>query len=116
MSNDRPATLDWRTAGPEARLTDADAARPPSETTFADAQEEVNFVVFDPEWLPEDCEVTETTKFTSSCASANVVSLGGRAASASVNRFSGPAVRQSSVAGRSFDIPDRPDATVKTVR
>ena len=49
MSNDRPATLDWRTAGPEVRLTDADAARPPSETTFADAQDEVNFVVFEPE-------------------------------------------------------------------
>ena len=61
MSNDRPATLDWRTAGPETRLTDADAARPPSETTVADAQDGANFVVFAPGWLPEDCEVTETT-------------------------------------------------------
>ncbi|ELZ27500.1 hypothetical protein C475_06260 [Halosimplex carlsbadense 2-9-1] len=55
------AGTDWRTAGPEIRLTDADAAEPPRETTPADAQAGANFVVFEPGWLPDDCAVGETT-------------------------------------------------------
>ncbi|UPV76403.1 hypothetical protein M0R89_19780 (plasmid) [Halorussus limi] len=52
----------WRTADPDARLTDADELGPPEETTPADAQAAVNFVVFDPEWLPEDCRVESVTR------------------------------------------------------
>ncbi|QLH84673.1 hypothetical protein [Halosimplex pelagicum] len=55
------AGTDWRTAGPEIRLTDAVAAEPPRETTPADAQAGANFVVFEPGWLPDDCAVRETT-------------------------------------------------------
>jgi hypothetical protein len=62
MTDERPtAGTDWRTAGPEIRLTDAEAAEPPRETTPADAQTGANFVVFEPGWLPDDCAVTETT-------------------------------------------------------
>ncbi|WP_137286327.1 hypothetical protein [Halorussus salinisoli] len=50
----------WQTADPEARLTDA--AAPPRETTPADAQAAVNFVVFEAEWLPEDCRVETVTR------------------------------------------------------
>lgn len=48
----------WRTADPSARLADPDDAAPPRETTLADAQKEVNFVVFEPGRLPDDCRVT----------------------------------------------------------
>ena len=52
----------WRTADPEARLTDADEAVPPRETTPADAQADVNFVAFETDWLPEDCRVETVTR------------------------------------------------------
>lgn len=52
----------WQTADPDARLTDADEAVPPRETTPTDAQAAVNFVVFDPTWLPEDCRVEVVTR------------------------------------------------------
>jgi len=55
------AGTDWRTAGPAIRLTDADAAEPPRETTPSAAQAGANFVVFEPGWLPDDCAVAETT-------------------------------------------------------
>ncbi|MFC4451795.1 hypothetical protein [Halorussus aquaticus] len=51
----------WKSADPEARLTRADDATPPRETAPADAQAAVNFVVFDPEWLPDDCRVETVT-------------------------------------------------------
>jgi hypothetical protein len=51
----------WRTADPDARLTDADEAVP-TETTPAEAQAAVNFVVFEPDWLPEDCRVETVTR------------------------------------------------------
>lgn len=51
----------WRTADPSTRLTDADNAVPPQGTTFTEAQESVNFVVFIPEWLPDDCRITNVT-------------------------------------------------------
>jgi hypothetical protein len=54
--------MTWRTADPDAKLSDPDDAAPPVETTFADAQSHVNFVVFEPEWLPEDCYVTDVTR------------------------------------------------------
>ncbi|QPV61529.1 hypothetical protein I7X12_12210 [Halosimplex litoreum] len=61
-NDDRPTVgTDWRTAGPEIRLTDADAAEPVRETTPSDAQAGANFVVFEPGWLPDDCEMSETT-------------------------------------------------------
>lgn len=52
----------WQTADPDARLTDAEEAVPPRETTPADAQAAVNFVVFKPSWLPEDCRVETVTR------------------------------------------------------
>ena len=52
----------WQTVDPFARLTDSDEAVPPRETTFVDAQETVNFVVFEPGWLPGDCRVTAVTR------------------------------------------------------
>ncbi|WP_135828236.1 hypothetical protein [Halorussus halobius] len=52
----------WRTADPDAALTDAADAVPPRETTCADAQDAVNFVVFEPGWLPEDCRVRTVTR------------------------------------------------------
>ena len=52
----------WRTADPEARLTDAEEAVPPCETTPADAQSAVNFVAFETDWLPEDCRVETVTR------------------------------------------------------
>ncbi|WP_415378946.1 hypothetical protein [Halosimplex sp. TS25] len=62
MSNERPSGgTDWRTAGEWIRLTDTEAALPPRETTFTDAQAGANFVVFEPGWLPDDCAVVETT-------------------------------------------------------
>ncbi|WP_459193137.1 hypothetical protein [Halosimplex sp. J119] len=62
MSNERPSGgTDWRTAGEWIRLTDAGAALEPRTTTFADAQAGANFVVFEPGWLPDDCEVGEPT-------------------------------------------------------
>ncbi|WP_123536838.1 hypothetical protein [Halosimplex salinum] len=67
MSNERAnderptGGTDWRTAGPGIRLTDAEAALAPRETSFADAQSGANFVVFEPGWLPADCEVRQTT-------------------------------------------------------
>lgn len=51
----------WRTVEPQARLTDPDEAEPPRETTAADAQGSLNFVAFEPEWLPGDCAVAEVT-------------------------------------------------------
>lgn len=51
----------WQIADPSARLTDTDDPAPPHETTYNDAQESVNFVVFEPEWLPDDCTTTEIT-------------------------------------------------------
>ncbi|WP_248910953.1 hypothetical protein, partial [Halocatena marina] len=51
----------WRTASPSARLTDPDDLTPPHDTTFAEAQEAVNIVVFEPTWLPDDCRITEIT-------------------------------------------------------
>lgn len=51
----------WRTASPSVRLTDPDDLTPPHDTTFAEAQEAVNIVVFEPTWLPDDCRVTENT-------------------------------------------------------
>lgn len=61
MPSERANGFDWRTAGPGIRLTDAEDADPPRETTFADAQAGANFVVFEPGWLPGDCAVGETT-------------------------------------------------------
>ena len=62
MSNDSPTGgSDWRTAGPDQRLTDAAEAVEPLETSFAGAQADANFVVFEPDWLPVDCAITETT-------------------------------------------------------
>lgn len=55
------STTVWRTADPSARLTDPDEARPPRETTLADAQTSVNFVVFEPGWLPADCRLADVT-------------------------------------------------------
>jgi hypothetical protein len=52
----------WRTANPNARLTDPDNAVPPQETTAAAAQQSVNFVTFEPGWLPTDSSVTEVTR------------------------------------------------------
>ena len=52
----------WQTADPDARLTDADEAIPPEETTPADAQAAVNFVVFEPGWIPEDCRIEAVTR------------------------------------------------------
>lgn len=52
----------WRRSDPEARLTDPDDAIPPRETTLADAQAAVNFVVFEPDWLPDDCRVTAVNR------------------------------------------------------
>ena len=52
----------WRTAAPDARLSNPDDVTPPVETTCADAQAHVNFVVFEPEWLPDDCFVTDVTR------------------------------------------------------
>jgi len=52
----------WRTADPAAGLTDADELSPPRETTPADAQDAVNFVVFETDWLPADCRVEEVTR------------------------------------------------------
>ncbi|QLH79691.1 hypothetical protein HZS55_21400 [Halosimplex rubrum] len=61
-TGERPAAgTDWRTASPDARLTDANAAESPRETTAADAQAGANFVVFELGWLPDDCAVAETT-------------------------------------------------------
>lgn len=51
----------WKTADPSARLTDPEAARPPAEVSFADAQAAANFVVFEPGWLPADCRLAEVT-------------------------------------------------------
>ncbi|WP_436928449.1 hypothetical protein [Halosimplex halobium] len=62
MTDERPTDgTDWRTAGPGVRLTDADAAEPPRETTPADGQAGANFVVFEPGWLPGDCAIRGTT-------------------------------------------------------
>jgi hypothetical protein len=52
----------WQTADPDARLTGSDEAAPPQETTPADAQTAVNFVVFEFDWLPEDCRVETVTR------------------------------------------------------
>lgn len=51
----------WQTASPSTRVTNAEAVRRPEEMTYADAQRAVNFVVFSPDWLPDDCSVTEIT-------------------------------------------------------
>lgn len=51
----------WQTADPDARLTDADEAVPPQEKALAAAQASVNFVVFEPGWLPEGCHVEAVT-------------------------------------------------------
>jgi hypothetical protein len=51
----------WENTDPTVRLADRREAQPPVETTFAAAQEAVNFVVFRPEWLPADCAMTEVT-------------------------------------------------------
>ncbi|WP_211338391.1 hypothetical protein [Haloterrigena salifodinae] len=37
------------------------AAESPKGTTFAESQDKTNFVVFEPRWLPSDCDVTEIT-------------------------------------------------------
>ncbi|QLG61848.1 hypothetical protein [Halorarum salinum] len=59
-SEGKPMTA-WLSADPAARLDDPDEARPPRETTHADAQADVNFVVFEPEWLPGDCSIGRVT-------------------------------------------------------
>lgn len=51
----------WQTGDPSTRLTDPADARSTVETTFADVQKSVNFVVFEPAWLPGDCRVSEVT-------------------------------------------------------
>lgn len=51
----------WRRVDPTSRLTDHDAAVPPRATTSAKAQSSVNFVVFEPDWLPEDCTTSTVT-------------------------------------------------------
>lgn len=51
----------WRRSAPDARLADPDDVAPPRETTAAEAQRGVNFVAFEPGWLPADCAVAETT-------------------------------------------------------
>lgn len=53
---------DWQLADPTARLTDPTAVESPVESSCTSAQEHVNFVAFDPEWLPGDCEVTTVTR------------------------------------------------------
>jgi hypothetical protein len=51
----------WRTPGSEIRLTDPDEVAAPREMTALEAQDVVNFVVFEPAWLPSDCDVSEIT-------------------------------------------------------
>lgn len=51
----------WDDTDPMARLADRREVQPLVKTTFAAAQETVNFVVFRPEWLPVDCILTEVT-------------------------------------------------------
>lgn len=51
----------WRSRDPTGRLTDPAEARDPVETTFQEAQSAVNFVVFEPSWLPPDCDLVEVT-------------------------------------------------------
>lgn len=51
----------WRTADPDARLTDPDRVLAPRETTAAGAQTAVNFVAHEPTWLPDDCSVAAVT-------------------------------------------------------
>lgn len=52
----------WQTADPDAGLTNSEEAAPPRETTPTDAQAAVNFVVFEFDWLPEDCRVETVTR------------------------------------------------------
>lgn len=49
----------WQTANPDARLT-ADPAEPVAASP-EDAQDHVNFVAFEPAWVPDDCRVVEST-------------------------------------------------------
>lgn len=49
----------WQTADPDTRL-DTDPAEP-VDASFADAQAETNFVVFEPTDLPDDCRVVDAT-------------------------------------------------------
>lgn len=51
----------WEYTNPTARLVDRQQVQPVVKTTFAAAQESVNFVVFQPEWLPADCTLNEIT-------------------------------------------------------
>lgn len=51
----------WEKTDRSARLTDSREVQPLRKTTLAEAQQLVNFVVFTPEWLPDDCELTEVT-------------------------------------------------------
>ncbi|WP_313693119.1 hypothetical protein [Halorarum halobium] len=51
----------WRTADPAASLDASEDAATPRETTFADAQSDTNFVVLEPNRLPDDCRVGEVT-------------------------------------------------------
>lgn len=50
----------WQTANPSTGLT-ADDAVSPYESTPAEAQASVNFVVFEPGWLPGDCQMAAVT-------------------------------------------------------
>lgn len=51
----------WRSGSPDTRRTDPDAATEPRETTLHAAATATNFVVFEPELLPADCEVETAT-------------------------------------------------------
>lgn len=51
----------WEHTDPSARLTDPREVQALRRTTLSEGQQAVNFVVFAPGWLPDDCRVTEVT-------------------------------------------------------
>ena len=51
----------WRGDDQGQRLSDPSEVRSPEPVSFAAAQTAVNFVVFEPRWVPEDCHLESTT-------------------------------------------------------
>lgn len=51
----------WTYSNPDARLTDPQRGTHPFETSLARAQRHANFVVFEPNWMPADCELSTAT-------------------------------------------------------
>lgn len=51
----------WKNTDPDERLTQRNDVLSLQDVTFAEAQEQVNFVVFKPAWLPSDCTVRDVT-------------------------------------------------------